>query len=109
MRCKVLEGSWILNFIKKFKFKYAKELEEVFTTGDCYYFAIILKARFAGDIYYLPVANHFVTKIGSCYYDITGRVEPDEHPIKWSEFGKGDASWRRRVVRDCIDFDTRKG
>jgi len=97
----------IEDFIKKFKFKYGKELEEVFTTGNCYYFALILKDRFAGDICYLPVENHFICKIANSYYDITGQIEPKEHPVKWTDF-KEDMTWRRRIIRDCINFDTRK-
>lgn len=97
----------IEEFIRKFKFKYSDELEEVFTSGNCYYFALILKEKFSGEIYYLPIDNHFICRVMSSYYDITGRIEPTEHPVKWSDF-KSDKTWRRRIIRDCIDFDTRK-
>ena len=39
----------VLKFIDKFKFIHKKEIEEVFTTGNCYYFALILKERFDED------------------------------------------------------------
>lgn len=48
----------IEEFINKFKFKYSEELEYIFTSGNCYYFAVILKDRFCGDIYYLHVNYH---------------------------------------------------
>lgn len=98
----------VLTFINKFKFKFDKELVEVFTTGNCYYFAIILKERFKGDIYYLPIANHFIYKIDNKYYDITGEVNPAEHPYKWSEYKLEDTKHGSRIIRDCVVFETRK-
>lgn len=95
-------------FIEKFKFIYAKELETVFTTGNCYYFALILKEHFGGEIYYLQIENHFICKIENKYYDITGRIEPKESPDKWSNFKNIDSALYKRIKRDCIDFGTRK-
>lgn len=65
----------ILYFIDDFK-SYNKNnvLEDTFTKGYCYYFALILKDRFDGSIYYDPKIGHFITKIGRDYYDITGCV-----------------------------------
>lgn len=98
----------ILEFINKFKFKYKKELEYIFTSGNCYYFAVILKERFNGEIYYLPIENHFICKIDNNYYDITGKAKMNEKPYKWSEFIKEDEKLYNRIVRDCIKFKTRK-
>jgi hypothetical protein len=98
----------ILEFIKKFKFKYSKELVEVFTSGNCYYFAVILKDRFNGEIYYLPIENHFVCKIDKDYYDITGFAPMNESPIKWTTYKNEDEKHYNRIVRDCINFDTRR-
>ena len=97
----------VLEFIKKFKFTSIKELEYVFTNGNCYYFAIILKERFNGDIYYLPIENHFICKIDKDYYDITGIAKMNEHPYKWSELENIDSSLYKRIVRDCVEFTTR--
>lgn len=94
-------------FIDKFKFCHAKELEEVFTKGNCYYFAVILKDRFDGDIYYLPIDNHFICKIEDKYYDITGKVKPTEIPIPWIIYKKKDEAEAKRIIRDCIKFKTR--
>ena len=64
-----------LYFINDFK-KYEKEdvLNKTFTQGYCYYFALILKDRFDGSIYFDSNVGHFITKIGRDYYDITGCV-----------------------------------
>lgn len=95
----------ILKFIEKFKFKYKEELVEVFTTGNCYYFAIILKERFNGEIYYMPIINHFICKIENKYYDITGEVNPSEHPYKWSEYKLEDKKHTNSITKYCITFE----
>lgn len=98
----------IEQFIEKFKFKYNKELEYIFTSGNCYYFAIILKERFNGEIYYLPIANHFVCKINNNYYDITGIASMNESPIRWESYKNIDNKNYNIISRDCITFETRK-
>ena len=91
----------VLAFIEKFKKLYTEELEDIFSDGWCYYFAVILLARFGGRIYYLPVENHFVCKIGNLFYDIKGIVVPDE-AIPWDEYANDDIIHARRIIRDCI-------
>ena len=95
-------------FIKKFKFIYSKELEYVFTRGNCYFFAVILREHFGGEIYYLPIENHFVCCIGKNFYDITGKIKLMEHPYKWTDYKDFDELDYKRVVRDCLNFETRK-
>ena len=91
----------VLAFINKFKELYPKELEKIFSDGWCYYFAVILKTRFAGRIYYLPVENHFICKIGELFYDINGVVIPNEcYP--WDEYKYEDIIHTKRIIRDCI-------
>ncbi|MBQ8218390.1 MAG: hypothetical protein IJZ79_03700 [Bacilli bacterium] len=97
----------ILEFIDKFKFKFDKELEYVFTSGNCYYFAIILKERFNGEIYYLPIANHFICKIDKEYYDITGIAKMNEEVYKWDNFKEFDEASYNRIIRDCLEFRSR--
>lgn len=94
-------------FIRKFKFKYNTELEYTFMHGNCYYFACILKERFNGEIYYLPIWNHFICKIDKEYYDITGKAKFNEPPYKWADFKNIDSALYNRIVRDCIEFGTR--
>ena len=95
-------------FIEKFKFKYKKELEYVFSYGNCYYFALILKDRFHGEIYYLPIKNHFICKIEKEYYDINGKASMNEQPLKWDVIKKTKLKMKEQVARDCLKFETRK-
>lgn len=95
-------------FISRFKFNYKKELEYIFTSGNCYYFAVILKDRFNGEIYYLPIENHFISKINNKYYDITGEIGFNEVPYKWDIYKEFDRKQYEIITRDCIRFDTRK-
>ena len=89
-------------FIDNFKSQYKDEIEVVFTEGNCYYFAVILRERFKGTIYYLPIENHFICRIDGLYYDIKGLVKLDETPIDWEELEQQDAAHYKRIVRDCI-------
>ena len=98
----------VLEFIKKFKWRFPKEQEVIFTEGNCYYFAVILRERFSGKIYYLPIVNHFICKIGKEYYDITGKANlGNEKPWDWEEYQKEEPLGSGRIIRDCIRFDTR--
>lgn len=75
-------------------------------TGNCYFFAVILKSRFpSGDIYYDTIAGHFVFKLHGEFYDYEGRVESFYDigaVIKWDEFEEYDPILKARIVRDCI-------
>lgn len=72
------------------------------TTGNCYYFAIILKDRFNGTLYYDPVDGHFLCKIGSNFYDYTGKVEIDESILyNWTCYQEQDELNYQHIVRDC--------
>lgn len=74
------------------------------TTGNCYWFAVILKERFSGEIYYDTIAGHFCTKVGESFFDFHGEYHPEdlEATVKWSEFENYDSSQYKRVIRDCI-------
>ena len=76
------------------------------TTGNCYYFAVILKTRFPeADIFYDTVKGHFMVLIGGKYYDFFGvvNVESDaDKIIRWSSFENYDECQRDIIVRDCI-------
>lgn len=92
----------VLNFINDFKGKYPAEIEDVFSNGYCYWFAEILHQRFNGIIYYLPIKNHFITKINGKYFDITGEVIPDEKVYEWEYYANFDYLDYNRVVKNCI-------
>ena len=86
----------ILKFISRFK-------EDCnWTTGNCYWFAIILKERFPGaEIFYDVIQGHFITKIGDSFWDWTGENFPYK-PIPWESFDKYDHIQKQCIVRDCI-------
>lgn len=71
-------------------------------TGNCYYFALILKERFGGDICYDLVDGHFTCKIGNRYYDYTG-VAKVTKPFPWNEMKDYDELLYNRIIRDCIE------
>lgn len=98
----------VLDFINKFKFKHARQLEQVFTSGNCYYFAVILRDRFNGQIYYLPSANHFVCKVNNNYYDIEGEAHMNEQPFQWLKYRILYPTLSEKIIRDCISFESRK-
>jgi hypothetical protein len=45
-----------------------------YTHGGCYKYALYLKNKFGGEIYYLTLENHFVLLYNGYMYDITGNV-----------------------------------
>lgn len=74
------------------------------TTGNCYYYAVMFKARFGGQIYYDVIAGHFVVKVKDKYYDYNGEYVPDKQDaiIQWSKFNKYDSLQRKRIKSGCI-------
>lgn len=98
----------ILSFIKNFKFIEEKTIERLFTNGNCYYFAIILKERFSsGLIYYFPISNHFTWKYNGKYYDICGEYGTNEKSYEWEDFKLSNPTLAKSIERDCIYFETR--
>lgn len=91
----------VLEFIKR---RFKDDCNWV--TGNCYYFAIILKDRFPnGKIYYDVRCGHFVFKYQNQYYDWTGIANLDgyfNYLVEWDEFDKYDSLQKERIVRDCI-------
>lgn len=79
-------------------------------TGNCYYFAVILKERFCNDnpeIYYDVCEGHFLCKINDHFYDWSGTVVHDaeylnRYVIKWGGFHNYDELQFDRIVRDVI-------
>lgn len=73
------------------------------TTGNCYYFAIILKDRFPdGKIYYDVIWKHFIFQYQNQFYDWTGMVKPDTPLVEWDKFNEYDSLEMQRIIRDCI-------
>ena len=75
------------------------------TTGNCYYFAVILKARFPeGNVFYDTIDGHFLFKRDGKYYDHEGVAVPDkeEAVIEWDKFKEYDENRYKAVVEGCI-------
>lgn len=73
-------------------------------TGNCFYFAQILKSRFPeGEIYYDVIFGHFLFKIYNNYYDWSGKVESIGQPVKWDTFqSEYDSLQYERIIKDCV-------
>lgn len=90
-------------FIHNFKKGFDKEyLEDVFTNGNCYHFALILESMFEGEIIYDPNACHFLTKIDYEFYDITGKVDGPIDYYIWDDFEDIDYNEYLMINRDCV-------
>lgn len=89
----------VIEFISNFIERYPDELTDTFLNGFCYYFAIILKERFGGSIFYCPDIVHFSTLIDGRLYDITGLVKDDD--LVWYEWDEYKFTEEANVVQEC--------
>lgn len=79
-------------------------IDSHFMDMNCYYFAMILKARYhQASLWYDVVMGHFVTLIDGKYYDWTGIVEPDGYLVEWEHFDEYDSLQKQVIIRDCIN------
>lgn len=94
----------VLLTIKQFKIADPAAAEETYLYGGCYTFANALAKKFHGKLYYLPVENHFVTKIDNDFYDIRGLLnKQDLFPIyKWTDYQCIEPLDASRVYKYCI-------
>lgn len=94
----------ILDFIAHFRqYDQHGEVTKTFTSGCCYWFAMILARRFFGNLVYDPIANHFALEINTRFYDITGEVTGKYNFLPWATYG--DEAHKRRIIRDCINME----
>lgn len=88
----------ILNFIQD---RFTVDCQ--WTSGNCYYFAVILKERFKMlDIYYDPINGHFIAGDGKTFFDYIGENTPQKF-VLFSDLAKSDPEWYFRIKHDCID------
>ena len=93
----------IENFLARFHS--SEDVDEVFTRGCCYWFAVIMAMRFNSPVMYSPVDNHFTARIHGRLYDITGDVT-EKYPdsVSWIDYAMFDPNDFGRIVRDCVMF-----
>lgn len=89
----------VLEFIKR---RFSDDCD--WTTGNCYYFALILKDRFPeGKIFYDVHFGHFVYHYYGKFYHWLGVYDCNEdYLIPWDTFEIYDAERKQRIIRDCI-------
>lgn len=88
----------VVDFIKR---RFPKDCD--WKTGNCYYFALILKDRFPqGEVYYDVINGHFVFGLNGRYYDWDGKTKASNVVIKWSRFDSYDEAQMARIIRDCL-------
>ena len=92
----------VLNFFEDFKKEDVNALENTFSYGYCYWFAFILMNRFNGELYYLPIENHFITKINNSFYDIKGLQSAPSTSYKWEDYKLMEPLDASRVEKYCI-------
>ena len=79
-------------------------------TGNCYYFALILKERFnkyKPKLFYDAIDGHFLCQINNVFYDWTGIANyPHEYALKyiknWETLKNADELYYSHIVRDVI-------
>lgn len=96
----------VLKFIKKFTLDGKRnDVIECFTSGCCYWFALILSKRFVdGEIVYDQVANHYGYCIYACsaVFDITGDVTDKYNWENWSDVVVNDPALATKLFNNCI-------
>lgn len=94
----------VLKFIDEFTNKGRwPQVIESFTSGNCYWFAYILKARFPkGEIVYDEIVNHFGFLLENTVYDVTGIVTDKYNWENWRDVYCRDRLHGQRIIRDCI-------
>lgn len=90
-------------FIKRFKEGFNKQaLEDAFTNGNCYHFAVILSELYdEGDIVYDEIDGHFMFRYKDKYYDITGEVTNVNNARSLLAISYDDEPLYGRLLRDC--------
>lgn len=87
----------IVSFSKRFS-------ADNWTSGNCYYYAVILRDKFGGEIFYDTIQGHFVVQIDEVFYDYNGVYVPTNKTavVSWSSFESYDRLQYERIKRDCL-------
>lgn len=108
-------NTFISRFLAPGKFSDIVSARQPYLSGNCYWFAVILKERFKDylpKIWYDTLNNHFYTEICGILYDANGAFLPDKNLTIdeynsfyiWEDYKKIDRTHAKRIERDCINF-----
>ena len=101
----------IIDFINTFKQTDKQNLEYIFTNGNCYFFALILKELFTGShIVFSQSESHFLVMYDNHLYDILGdrTKEISIYDLyAWEDMKTIDNAYYNRLLRDCVYLKTR--
>ena len=93
----------VLEFIERRFGQYVNDKQSHWQTGNCYYFAVILKERFSsGKIMYDPVDNHFLFRYRGKIYDSKGLDTEKRDLIAWDNYKDFDYLDYNRIVKYCL-------
>lgn len=108
--------NFITRFFARTQFADIVTSRHPFLSGNCYWFAVILKERFKNylpTIWYDSLNNHFYTCICGILYDAKGAFIP-EHNLTideysafyiWEDYKKFDPIHAKRITKQCITFE----
>ena len=94
----------IETFVENFKKGFNKTyLEDVFSNGNCFHFALILEGMFEdAEIIYDLDLNHFLTNIDGKIYDIKGKSTEPMNWESWETISENkDGEWTQ-LIKDCV-------
>ena len=94
--------SKVLSFIEQITIKYPKEIKDVFSNGYCFWFAIILRERFHGEIWFNSSLVHFATCIEDRLFDVNGMIDDTYGWMPWTEFQERNHYEAQQVIRTVI-------
>ena len=104
----------VIEFVER-RFPESKN-DPQWVSGNCYYFAVMLKDRFPdGWIVYDVIDGHFMFLYGKMLIDavhyefLESDIVPSEndycvngHIVVWDFFDRYDSLQQQRIIRDCI-------
>lgn len=88
----------IVDFIKR---RFTKDCN--WTTGNCYYFALILHDRFPeSKIIYDPIEGHFMILYNNKAYDYLGSHKVPKEYYFLDDLKENDIKYYNKLKRDCM-------
>ena len=77
--------------------------KENWLTGNCYFFALMLKERFDGEIIYDFTNDHCLLKTGTKCYDWQGPHDLPKHWLAFEEMKVTDPGWYMECMSRLVE------